>query len=194
MSNASRRRAQRAATGSRASRAAGGGSTTDPTFEPPSPRSTPVPGALPSLPGWPAGAAFGLGPDRPLSREPRAPVMARPVDPRRPTQPSYGTSPDTLQRIQHARALRDALECLQQLASARDEARVVVLEHDEQIRVAAAHLRVDGASWSQIRRALGISRQGARQRFDATARAAHRTRDVRIGSTDIGGDEPPTDA
>lgn len=119
--------------------------------------------------------------------------MSRPVDPRRPTQPSYGTSPDTLQRIHHARALRDAMERLKQLATARDDARAVVVEHDEQIRVAVAHLRVDGASWAQIGRALGISRQGARQRFDATARAAHRTREVRARSTDAGGDGPPTD-
>ncbi|WP_197711285.1 hypothetical protein [Cellulomonas sp. WB94] len=36
---------------------------------------------------------------------------------------------------------------------------------DEEIATAVGHLRVDGASWVQIGAALGISRQGARQRF-----------------------------
>ena len=46
---------------------------------------------------------------------------------------------------------------------------------DEEIEVAVAHVRVDGASWAQVGRALGISRQGARQRF-GDQRGAHGTR------------------
>ena len=46
---------------------------------------------------------------------------------------------------------------------------------EEEVEVAVAHLRVDGASWAQVGRALGISRQGARQRF-GDAGGTHRTR------------------
>jgi uncharacterized protein YigA (DUF484 family) len=66
----------------------------------------------------------------------------------------------------------DALAHLRELAAARAEARRVVDGLDEEVEVAVAHLRVDGASWAQVGRALGISRQGARQRF-GDASGAH---------------------
>jgi hypothetical protein len=90
--------------------------------------------------------------------------------------------------MQHSDALREALSRLEELAARRAEMRAVVVRHDEQIRSAVAHLRVDGASWSQIGTALGISRQGARQRFStgaegnqrvaprSTTSSSHRTR------------------
>ena len=55
-----------------------------------------------------------------------------------------------LRRRQRADAVRAALERLGQLAAVRAEARAVVARHDEQIRSAVKHLRLDGASWSQI--------------------------------------------
>ena len=64
-----------------------------------------------------------------------------------------------------AARVTDALAHLRELAAARAEARRVVDGLEEEIEVAVAHLRVDGASWAQVGRALGISRQGARQRF-----------------------------
>ncbi len=82
-------------------------------------------------------------------------------------------------------ALQAGLRALAELATARDEARRVVVGHDDRIRAAVAHLRVDGASWGQIGVALGISRQGARQRFDPAARAAHRSRPIHTRSTDL---------
>jgi hypothetical protein len=69
----------------------------------------------------------------------------------------------------------DALARLGELAAARTEARHVVKGLDEEIELAVTHLRVDGASWAQVGRALGISRQGARQRFDG-ANGLHRIR------------------
>lgn len=83
------------------------------------------------------------------------------------------------------RALQAGLRALAELATVRDEARRVVVGHDDQIRAAVAHLRVDGAGWGQIGVALGISRQGARQRFDPAVRAAHRSRPIHTRSTDI---------
>jgi hypothetical protein len=71
-----------------------------------------------------------------------------------------------------------ALARLGELTAARTEARRVVEGLDEEIEVAVAHLRVDGASWAQVGRALGISRQGARQRFGA-AIGPHRSRQDR---------------
>ena len=71
----------------------------------------------------------------------------------------------------------NALPRLEELAAARTEARRVVDGLDDEIEVAVAHLRVDGASWAQVGRALGISRQGARQRFGG-ASGAHRTRQI----------------
>ena len=87
-------------------------------------------------------------------------------------------------------AFHAGLRALAELATKRDEARRVVAGHDDQIRSAVAHVRVDGASWGQIGAALGISRQGARQRFDLTARAAHRSRPIHARSTDLADDVP----
>jgi len=56
-------------------------------------------------------------------------------------------------------------EALQQLAADRDAARQAVLEVEHDIAQEAARERADGANWSEIGGALGISRQGARQRF-----------------------------
>lgn len=64
-----------------------------------------------------------------------------------------------------AARVMDALAHLRELAVARAEARRVVEGLEEEVEVAVAHLRVVGASWAQVGRALGISRQGARQRF-----------------------------
>ncbi|WP_222594327.1 hypothetical protein [Actinotalea fermentans] len=64
-----------------------------------------------------------------------------------------------------AARVTDALADLRELAAARAEARRVVDGLEEEVEIAVAHLRVDGASWAQVGRALGISRQGARQRF-----------------------------
>ncbi|WP_024289001.1 hypothetical protein [Cellulomonas sp. KRMCY2] len=64
-----------------------------------------------------------------------------------------------------AARVTDALARLEELAAARTEARRVVDGLEDEVEVAVAHLRVDGASWVQVGRALGISRQGARQRF-----------------------------
>lgn len=74
-----------------------------------------------------------------------------------------------------AARVTDALAGLRELAAARAEARRVVDGLAEEVEVAVAHLRVDGASWAQVGRALGISRQGARQRF-GDARGAHAIR------------------
>jgi hypothetical protein len=70
-----------------------------------------------------------------------------------------------------AARVTDALVRLEELAAARAEARRVVEGLDEEVEVAVAHLRVDGASWAQVGRALGISRQGARQRFGGASGA-----------------------
>lgn len=83
------------------------------------------------------------------------------------------------------RALQAGLHALAELATVRDEARRLVVGHDDQIRTAVMHLRVDGASWGQIGVALGISRQGARQRFDPAVRAAHRSRPIYTRSPDL---------
>lgn len=89
------------------------------------------------------------------------------------------------------RALEAGLSALAELAAVRDEARRVVVGHDDEVRTAVVHLRVDGASWGQIGTALGISRQGARQRFDRAARAAHRSRPIHARSTDLADDVAP---
>ena len=80
-------------------------------------------------------------------------------------------------------SLRRRWGSLPDLVIEREVARRVVLGHDERIRSAVARLRLDGASWGQIGGALGISRQGARQRFDSTARATRRASEVRTGAT-----------
>lgn len=64
-----------------------------------------------------------------------------------------------------AARVADALCSLEELARKRAEVRQVPEQADEEIDVAVAHLRVDGASWAQIGRALGPAWQGARQRF-----------------------------
>src|SRR5450756_723799 len=56
-------------------------------------------------------------------------------------------------------------EALRQLAADRDAARQAVLEVEHDIAQEAARERADGANWSEIGGALGISRQGARQRL-----------------------------
>lgn len=88
-------------------------------------------------------------------------------------------------------AFHAGLRALAELATKRDEARRVVVGHDEQIRSTVAHLRINGVSWGQIGAALGISRQGARQRFDPAARAAHSSRPIYVRSTDLADDVPP---
>jgi hypothetical protein len=125
-------------------------------------------------------------------------VVARSSYPARPTSEpvpslpagalrSFGSAPASpppwQPQDEHARALREALIGLEHLVAARDEARAVVVEHDERIRAAVARLHAAGASWGQIGAALGITRQGARQRFDAIARATYRTQDSRAAAT-----------
>ena len=107
---------------------------------------------------------------------------------------SDGPAPprDVRLRLAQLDALRQELSGLAALAVARDEARRLVVGHDERIRKAVARLRRDGASWTQIGGALGISRQGARQQFDAGARAAHRSRRVHAPSTDSVDDVAPS--
>lgn len=92
---------------------------------------------------------------------------------------SPASAPEIQRRDERSRMLREALGILARLAAARDEARRIVVEHDERVRSAVVRLRLDGADWGQIGSALGISRQGARQRFDLAARAARRIREAR---------------
>ena len=143
---------------------------------------------------WPAGASFGLGEDyRPVLAAPRV-ATARPSDARQPARPDDArNSWETSQRIERAQALRTALERLQQLAVARDETRALVMGHESQIRSAVDHLRLDGATWGQIGQALGITRQGARQRFHVAARTAHRAQPARPRSTSSREDATPSD-
>lgn len=114
-------------------------------------------------PAPPAGVAFGVG-----------------VGSRAPTGPAVPgvQRDDVVGRVRDRDVVRravarvtDALVHLEELAAARGEARCVVEGLDEEIEAAVAHLRVDGASWAQAGRALGISRQGARQRFGDAAGA-----------------------
>ena len=115
------------------------------------------------------GAAFGVGTGPRVPTGPEAPraradgVVDRVRD------------PDVVWRA--VARVTDALPRLEELAAALADARRVVEGLDEEIEVAVDHLRVDGASWVQIGRALGISRQGARQRFGG-ASGAHRTRQI----------------
>ena len=114
-----------------------------------------------------SGSAFGIG-----------------VGPRVVTGPEVSRvrGGDVVGRVRDQDAVRraaarvtDALVRLEELAAARTEARRVVEGLDEEIETAVSHLRVDGASWAQVGRASGISRQGARQRF-GDASSAHGTR------------------
>lgn len=159
---------------------------------------TPALAEPPSARSAPDGAAFGLSLDpRPAGwPRPIAPLPSKTPDP--PIRAAYEPSPELQRRFQRADALREALTRLEELAALRAEARAVVVHHDEQIRFAVTHLRVDGASWSQIGAALGISRQGARQRFSARADGNHRVapRSSTSGShrarSDVPDGQPPT--
>lgn len=120
------------------------------------------------------GAAFGLAPDHRATWGASSAAAATPAPRRQAIRATYEPSSDMLRRMQRADAVRAALERLGQLAEVRAEARAVVVRHEEQIRSAVEHVRLDGASWSQIGAALGISRQGARQRFGADPNGARR--------------------
>lgn len=119
-------------------------------------RSTPSPGA-----------AFGIGVVPLASTGAEAPEAAR--------DDVVGGVQEYDVALRAAARVTDALAHLRELAAARAEARRVVDGLDEEVEVAVAHLRVDGANWAQVGRALGISRQGARQRF-GDASGAHRIR------------------
>lgn len=110
------------------------------------------------------GVAFGIGVVPLASMVPEAPEVAR--DDVVGGVREYGVAWRAAARV------TDALAGLRELAATRAEARRVVDGLDEELGVAVAHLRVDGASWAQVGRALGISRQGARQRF-GDASGAH---------------------
>jgi len=56
-------------------------------------------------------------------------------------------------------------EALRQLAADREAARQTLLDVESDIAQEVARERADGANWSEIGGALGVSRQGARQRF-----------------------------
>src|SRR5450830_205725 len=56
-------------------------------------------------------------------------------------------------------------EALRQLAADREAARQALLDVECDIAQEVARERADGANWSEIGGALGVSRQGARQRF-----------------------------
>jgi len=113
------------------------------------------------------GAAFGVGVG------PRVPTGVGAPTARRDGVVGRVRDQDVVWRT--AARVADALVRLEELAAARAEARRVVDGLDDEIEAAVAHLRVDGASWAQVGRALGISRQGARQRF-GDASGAHGTR------------------
>ena len=108
-------------------------------------------------PAPPAGTAFGIG------AGPRVPTGSGAPRARADGVVDRVRDPDVVWRA--VARVTDALPRLGELAAARAEARRMVEGLDEEIEVAVVHLRVDGASWVQIARALGISRQGARQRF-----------------------------
>ena len=117
-----------------------------------------------------AGAAFGVG------TGPRA--LTGPQAPRAWVDGAIDLVPDPERVWRAAGRVTKALPQLEELGAARAEARRVVEGLDEEIEVAVEHLRVDGASWVQIGRVLGISRQGARQRFGRVD-DAHRSRQIR---------------
>ena len=104
-----------------------------------------------------AGAAFGVGT--------RSRVVPGPQAPQAWVDRAGDLVPDPERTWRAAVRVTNALPRLEELAAARADARRLVEGLDEEIEVAVDHLRVDGASWVQIGRALGISRQGARQRF-----------------------------
>jgi len=113
------------------------------------------------------GAAFGTGTSRDASAR----------DPRREAgmQQVAAGAPDW-QRARRARMrVEEGLVRLEELGMRRVGARDAVRALTNEIEAAVEHLRVDGATWVQIGRALGISRQGARQVF-GTVGATHTTR------------------
>lgn len=104
-----------------------------------------------------AGAAFGLGLDGRRADVSAPPVVraGRPVD-----------EPPEWDQERRARGRVDVgIEELQRLRAERATARSVVARLDDEIAATVRHVRVDGANWAQVGRALGISRQGARQVF-----------------------------
>jgi hypothetical protein len=115
------------------------------------------------------GAAFGIGVAPIASTGRKAPEVAR--------DDVVGGVREYDVAWRAAARVTDALAHLRELAAARAEARRVVDGLEEEVEVAVTHLRVDGASWAQVGRALGISRQGARQRF-GDANGAHRIREA----------------
>jgi hypothetical protein len=66
-----------------------------------------------------------------------------------------------------ARQPREPRECVElaRLAAERDEVREVLAAADAAIANEVHRERRAGASWGDIGQALGVSRQGARQRF-----------------------------
>lgn len=71
------------------------------------------------------------------------------------------------------------------MVSERDEALRVAAELNGRIRAVVVRLRLDAVSWTEIGAALGISRQGARQRFAVAAQGANRTRGLRPDATPL---------
>lgn len=123
------------------------------------------------------GAAFGIGVIPLASTGPEAPEVAR--------DDVVGGVREYDVAWRAAAWVTEALVGLRELAAARAEARRVVDGLDEEVEVAVAHLRVDGASWAQVGRVLGISRQGARQRF-GDASGAHGIRQDPRGPQQLG--------
>ena len=111
-----------------------------------------------------AGAAFGIGVGPRAPTGPEVPAVGR--------DGVVGHVREYDAAWRAAGRVTEALTQLRELAAARAKARRVVEGLEEEVEVAVAHLRVDGASWAQVGRALGISRQGARQRF-SDASGAH---------------------
>lgn len=81
--------------------------------------------------------------------------------------------PEPEERWRRADRVAAGIAQLEELVAARAALRRELAVLDDSISTGVAHLRVDGATWVQVGRALGISRQGARQRFGGDA-GAHR--------------------
>lgn len=109
-----------------------------------------------------AGTAFGLGAaGRRTGGSPRRVVTME----RRVEEP-----PDGDQGRRARERVNVWLEHLERLGTDRSAARRALADLDDEIAVAVARARVDGASWAEVGRALGISRQGARQVFAGAPR------------------------
>ena len=93
------------------------------------------------------------------------PVPSTTARPRLAARPSADRSAMTAQAP--ARQPRGPRECveLSRLAAERDEVREVLAAADAAIAKEVHRERRAGASWGDIGQALGVSRQGARQRF-----------------------------